>query len=261
MTVEGAALFTTFLLPSKQGYLILVLNYAIIYSMQNKLPKHIGIIMDGNRRWARDRGVTSLEGHKAGYEKVKRIAEACFDRGITMATFFAFSTENWDRPPEEVSYLMKLLALALRQEAAELHRKNIRLMVIGRPEGLPAEIRAGIAHAHELTKNNSRGTMVLAINYGGRAEIVDAVKKIITTGMKPVQVTEETVSHNLYSPFIPDPDLIIRTSGELRTSGFLLWESAYSELYFSKKYWPDFSEKDLDEAIEEYSRRQRRFGR
>lgn len=229
--------------------------------MQKQIPNHIGIIMDGNRRWAKENGVSTLEGHRRGYGNLKNIAQWCLDRGIKILSVFAFSTENWDRTKEEVSYLMDLIKYVLENEVDTYHKKNIRILISGRIEGLPLELQELAGQAMEKTKNNSAGIFNALVNYGGRSEIVDAMKKIMASGIKPEQITEDTVSQNIYSPFISDPDLIIRTSGELRTSGFLLWEAAYSELYFTKKYWPDFNEKDLDEAIEEFGRRQRRFGR
>jgi undecaprenyl diphosphate synthase len=229
--------------------------------MQNTIPQHIGISMDGNRRWAKAKGLPAIEGHRVGAETFKKIGQHCLDTGIKYLTVFSFSTENWDRPKKEVEFLFNLCKTFIRNEIDDLHKKNVRFNIFGRLAGLPNALQEEISRAMEITKENTRAVFSMALNYGGRPEIVDAVKKIIAAGVKPEQVTEEVISQNLYSPFIPDPDLIIRTSGELRTSGFLLWESAYSELYFTKKYWPDFSEQDLDEAIEEYGRRQRRFGK
>lgn len=216
--------------------------------------------MDGNRRWAKRRGLPTLEGHRRGYDAFKRVGEWCLDRGIEILTVYAFSTENWNRSKKEVNYLMKLLSLALSKEVDDLHRKNIKISVIGRIKELPDHLQRHIAKAMHLTKNNTRGTLQLAINYGGRAEIVDAVKKIVRQAKSVSQITEATISEQLYTAHQPDPDLIIRTSGEQRTSGFLAWEGVYSELLFLNKNWPDFTERDLDGALSEFGRRQRRFG-
>jgi len=217
--------------------------------------------MDGNRRWARRHGLPTLEGHRRGYYKFKKVGEWCLDRGIEILTVYAFSTENWNRSKKEVNYLLRLLSLALNTEIDDLHRKNIRVSVIGRVHELPKRLQQHIAAAMKLTNHNTRGTLQLAINYGGRVEIVDAMKKIYRTAKSAAQITEKSISEALYTAHQPDPDMIIRTSGEQRTSGFLAWEGVYSELYFLKKNWPDFTEKDLDEALAEFARRQRRFGK
>lgn len=222
--------------------------------------RHLGIIMDGNRRWAKKRGLPALEGHRRGYGTFKRVGEWCLDRGIDILTVYAFSAENWNRSKKEVNYLMKLLSLALSSEVNDLHRKNIRISVIGRVKELPQHLQKHISQAMELTKNNTRGTLQLAINYGGRHEIVDAVKKVMRTAKSASAITEKSMSAAMYTAGQPDPDLIIRTSGEQRTSGFLTWQSVYSELLFIKKNWPDFTERDLDDALQEFARRQRRFG-
>lgn len=222
--------------------------------------RHLGIIMDGNRRWAKRRGLPSLAGHRRGYDIFKLVGEWCLDRGIEVLTVYAFSTENWNRSKKEVEYLMRLLTLALSKEVDGLHRKNIRISVIGRVHELPKRLQKHISDAMELTKNNTRGTIQLAINYGGRAEIVDAVKKVYRTAKSASAITEKSIGEAMYTKHQPEPDMIIRTSGEQRLSGFLTWQSVYSELYFLKKNWPDFSEADLDTALLEYKRRQRRFG-
>lgn len=228
--------------------------------MTKKL-EHLGFIMDGNRRWARERGSDIMEGHQKGYEKFKDVAKWCLDRGIKTVTAFAFSTENWNRPKKEVSYLMKLLSLALSRDIDEFHKKNIRLKVIGRKEGLDSNILSLIKKAEDLTKNNTAGLLQLAVNYGGRTEILDAVKRMIEDKVPSENISEESFAGYLYTAGVSDPDLIIRTSGEKRLSGFLLWQSAYSELLFIDKYWPDLSASDVDYAIEEYARRERRYGR
>lgn len=222
--------------------------------------RHLAIIMDGNRRWAKRRGLPTLAGHRRGYDVVMKMGDWCLDRGIEILTVYAFSTENWNRSKKEVGYLMKLLSMALSKEVGGLHRKNIRISVIGRIHELPKRLQLHIASAMELTKNNTRGTLQLAINYGGRAEIVDAVKKIYRTAKSSATITEKSVGEAMYTALQPDPDMIIRTSGEQRLSGFLAWQGVYSELYFTPKNWPEFSERDLDVALSEFKNRQRRFG-
>lgn len=234
--------------------------YSSLSKNNNHGVRHLGIIMDGNRRWAKKRGLPSLEGHRRGYATFKKVGEWCLDRSIDILTVYAFSTENWNRSKKEVNYLMKLLSLALSSEVDDLHRKNIRISVIGRVKELPKHLQKHIASAMELTKNNTRGTLQLAINYGGRLEIVDAVKKVMRTAKSVSAITEASLSEAMYTAQQPDPDLIIRTSGEQRLSGFLAWQGVYSELLFVEKNWPDFNERDLDSALAEFSRRQRRFG-
>lgn len=222
--------------------------------------RHIAIIMDGNRRWAKERGLPSLEGHRAGYERLKESAEWIFDRGIKTLTVFAFSTENWKRTQEEVGYLMDLFEFALTHELHRFMERGIRLRVIGRREGFRPSIIRAIDTAERQTAQNLRGTICLCVNYGGRSEIVDACKKIVEAGVKADEITEERLTEAMYWPDMPTPDVLIRTSGEERTSGFLTWESVYSELFWVKKHWPDFDEAELDRVIEEYAARQRRYG-
>lgn len=222
--------------------------------------KHLAIIMDGNRRWAKERGMISVQGHREGYETLKRIGIACLERGIRILTVFAFSTENWKRTEEEVGYLMDLLESALRNELAFFKSKEIRIRVIGRRDGLRPSVCSAIEDAERETAHFSACTLCLCVNYGGRAEIVDACKALVAKGVSADQIDEHAIASNLYWPDMPDPDLIIRTSGEERLSGFLLWQSAYSELYWTKKHWPDFDEHELDAALEAYAERQRRFG-
>lgn len=222
--------------------------------------RHLGIIMDGNRRWAKKRGLPTLEGHRRGYLTFKRIGEYCLNRGINILTVYAFSTENWNRTKKEVSYLMNLLSTALTNEVDDLHQKNIRISIIGRVDELSKKLQQQIARAMEKTKNNTHGTLQLAVNYGGHSEIVDAVKKVMRTAKSASAITEKSLSEAMYTAHQADPDLIIRTSGEQRLSGFLTWQSVYSELLFVETLWPDFSEHDVDAALAEYSRRQRRFG-
>ncbi|MBU4332580.1 di-trans,poly-cis-decaprenylcistransferase [Patescibacteria group bacterium] len=225
------------------------------------MPKHIAIVMDGNRRWAREQGLALLQGHLAGYDKLKQVGDWCLKRGIKILTIYAFSTENWNRKKNEVNYLMRLLKIGLTKESKEFYKRGIQLRVFGRISGLSKDLQTAIKEAVEKTKTNTKSILNIAINYGGRAEIVDAIKNIVAKEIPASKIDEETVNENIYTAGLPDPELIIRTSGEYRLSGFLTWQSVYSELYFCPKYWPAFSEKDLDEALEEYARRQRRFGK
>ena len=226
------------------------------------IPYHLGIIIDGNRRWARERGLSDLEGHRRGLEKLKKVGKWCKNKGVKILTIFVFSTENWNRSKGEVNYLMRLLKQALgKKEIDRLNKDGIKLQVIGQKERLDKSLQELIKKGEERTKNNKEGILNLAVSYGGRPEIIAAIKEIIKKKIPVEKITEEVVNQNLWTAGLPYPDLIVRTSGELRTSGFLTWQTAYSELYFCKKHWPAFSEKDLDEALREYSRRQRRFGR
>lgn len=223
--------------------------------------KHLGIIPDGNRRWAKARGLPKFEGHRRGYEKFKQVGEWAQERGIETLTFYAFSTENWKRSKQEVSYLMNLFREMMKRDILGLHKRGIRLRVIGAIAELAKDLQRLIADAMAMTKQNRRSTLNVAINYGGRSEILQAVRNLLRRRLQPAEVTEASFSRALFTAGEPDPDLIIRTSGEKRLSGFLTWQSAYSELHFVKKHWPDFSERDLDAALSEYARRQRRFGR
>jgi len=221
---------------------------------------HLGIIMDGNRRWAKEHGLPGLEGHRCGYDKIVEVGDWCLARGIKVLTVYAFSTENWNRTQEEVGYLMDLFYKALTVEIEAFHRKGIKVRVIGSREKLSEKLIAAIDAAEAKTKDNREGTLNLAINYGGRLEIVTAMKRALAAGVKPEELSEEVISQNIWTAGQPDPDLIIRTSGEQRLSGFLTWQSVYSELYFCRKNWPDFAEADLDEAVAEFNSRNRRFG-
>ena len=225
-----------------------------------EIPKHVGVILDGNRRWAKERNLPTLEGHLVGYNKVKKITDWFFDRGVEIISVYAFSTENWNRSQEEVNYLMKLLERAVEEEVKEAKEKDFRLLISGRISELPGDLPDSCQRAMDETKAGSRGTLNICLNYGGRAEIVDAVKKMVKNGIEPEQVHEGMLKKYLYNSNLADPDIIVRTSGEQRLSGFLLWESAYSELMFMEKYWPDFEENDVDTIINEYNNRQRRFG-
>ena len=225
------------------------------------IPYHVGIIIDGNRRWASEKGLPTFEGHRQGYEKLKKVGKWCKNRGVKILTIFTFSTENWNRAEKEVNYLMKLLRHALAErEINWVHKEGIKLRVIGQKERLDNSLQQLIKKAEKKTKNNKEGILNLAISYGGRPEIVSAIKKIVRKKILPKDITEEVINKNLWTAGLPYPDLLIRTSGELRTSGFLTWQAAYSELYFLDKHWPDFTESDLDKAFSEYARRQRRFG-
>lgn len=217
--------------------------------------------MDGNRRWAKERGKPSFDGHRAGYERMKQVGDWCLDRGVEVLSVFAFSTENWKRTEEEVGFLMDLLEEALTKELTSFHEKNVCLKVIGSRDRLRPSVLRAIEVAEETTKGNTRATFAICLNYGGRGEIVDACRKIVSSGIAATEITEQTLQTNMYWPGMPEPDLVVRTSGEERLSGFLLWESAYSEIYWCKKHWPDFDEKELDMALEEYVTRQRRFGK
>jgi len=225
-----------------------------------KIPTHVGLIMDGNGRWATQRGLPRLAGHKAGVENVKPTVLAAKKFGIKYLTFYAFSTENWKRPQDEVSGIMNLLSIFIDREVNNLHKEGVRILHIGRRERLDQSLREKIEGAIELTKNNTTITVQMGLDYGGRDEITQAVRKIVTSGVSLEEVTEELISQNLYTAGIPDPDLVIRTSGEMRTSNFLIWQSAYAEWIFPETYWPDFTEEIFWQMLVEYSRRNRRFG-
>jgi undecaprenyl diphosphate synthase len=225
------------------------------------VPYHIGIIMDGNGRWASAKGLPRSMGHKKGAEVVKEIVQTSANMGIKALTLFGFSEENWARPQDEVSLLMLLAETYLKKELQNLHKENVRFQVIGNKEKLPKNLRQVIEDAEQTTLNNDRFFLNLALSYSGRLDIVDAVKRIISEGITVDMLTEDTLSSYLSLHNLPDPDLIIRTSGEQRISNFLLWQAAYSELYFSPAMWPDFDKKELETAIQSYQQRQRRFGK
>ena len=225
------------------------------------VPNHVAIIMDGNGRWARARGLPRLAGHKAGTENLRRIVEACVEFGIKYLTIYAFSTENWGRPQDEVQGLMKIFDDVFDRELAELHRQGARLRHIGRMEGVRESMQDKIRRGENHTKNNDRLILNVAFNYGGRDEIVHAIQEMIRQGVKPEEVTDELVSEYMFTSGTPDPDLVIRTSGEMRISNFLLWQAAYAEWIFPEVYWPDFGRKELLDAICDYSQRERRYGR
>jgi undecaprenyl diphosphate synthase len=229
-----------------------------------KVPRHVAIIMDGNGRWAAARGMPRAEGHRRGVEALRRTIRAAVDIGISYVTIFSFSAENWSRPASEVGELMGLLRRFIRNDLAELHKSNVRVRVIGERQSLDPDIGRLLVEAEELTKANDGLTLLVAFNYGARQEIARAARRIaeeVAGGrLAPADITVETVGGHLDAPDVPDPDLIIRTSGEQRLSNFLLWQSAYSELVFVPGYWPDFDRAALEAAIREYQQRERRFG-
>ena len=231
------------------------------YPEITRIPQHVGIIMDGNGRWARERGLPRLAGHKAGTENIRRVLRAATDFGIQALTVYAFSTENWGRPAEEVAGLMNLLGQGIRREIKELNAEGVRICHSGRLIGVAPRLAQQIRDAVALTSSNERITLNVAFNYGGRAEIVDAVQQIIRDGCSAENVTEELISRHLYTSDLPDPDLIIRTAGEYRLSNFLLWQAAYAEYYATPAFWPDFDEAEFAAALIEYSQRERRFGK
>ena len=225
------------------------------------VPRHIAIVMDGNRRWARKRHLPAIAGHRAGVETIRKTLRAARERGVEYLTLYSFSTENWSRDPEEVTGLMALLEETIRRETDSLVRDDVRLEVIGRLHELSPGLQRSIAGAVEATSKCAHGVMTLAFNYGGRAEIVDAVRRIVGDGVAADAVDEAAIASRLYAPAHPDPDLLIRTGGELRVSNFLLWEVAYAEMWATPVLWPDFSVNDLDDALGSYAKRERRFGR
>ena len=223
-------------------------------------PNHVAIIMDGNGRWAEQRELSRLEGHTAGFENIRSIVRCLNEYQIKYVTLYGFSTENWNRPEDEVSFLLQLLEKRIEKESIELHKNDVIIRHLGRLEELPQSIQLAINRAMQLTENNKGMTLGFAFNYGGRIEILDAVRRIIAEGIPPQDVDGKLLNSYLYTAGLPDVDLLIRTSGELRLSNFLLWQTAYSEYYFTKVLWPDFNEKELRKALLSYSRRKRRFG-
>jgi undecaprenyl diphosphate synthase len=225
------------------------------------IPRHIAIVMDGNRRWARQRHLPAIAGHRAGVETIRKTLRAARERGVEYLTLYSFSTENWSRDPAEVTGLMGLLEETIRRETDSLVRDDVRLEVIGRLHELSPGLQHSIAGAVAATSKCAHGVMTLAFNYGGRAEIVDAVRRLVADGIAPDAVDDAAIASRLYAPEHPDPDLLIRTGGELRVSNFLLWEVAYAEMWATPVLWPDFSVKDLSDALGSYAKRERRFGR
>jgi len=224
------------------------------------LPDHIAIIMDGNGRWAQARGLPRLAGHRAGTENLRRVIEACIEFGVQYLTIYAFSTENWDRPLQEVQGLMKIFEDVIDRELQELHDQGVQLRHIGRLDRLAPAFRRKVLYALDYTRHNTRLILNVAFNYGGRDEIVNAIQQMILDGLEPDEITCETVNQYLFTAGIPDPDLIIRTSGEQRGSNFLIWQGAYAEWYFTPVYWPDFDKGELRKALHEFSQRERRYG-
>ncbi|MBI4432498.1 MAG: isoprenyl transferase [Candidatus Omnitrophica bacterium] len=235
--------------------------------MNNKTPEHIAIIMDGNGRWANSRGLPRAAGHRAGVKTVREIVKASAELGVPILTLYAFSQENWKRPKEEVAILMELLEYFLSREIEALRKEGVRLKFIGHLEALPPHILNELHKAVESTKNNKKLILNIALNYGARTEILDAVERIVEKARRGElemgpdgRITEEIFSNYLYTQGLPDPDLLIRTSGEMRLSNFLLWQLSYAEIYITKKFWPDFTRDDFLRAVHEYQRRERRFG-
>lgn len=227
---------------------------------ERAVPRHIAFVMDGNRRWAKQRHLPAIAGHRAGVETIRRTVRAARERGVEYVTLYSFSTENWKRGDDEVGALMALLEETIRRETRALVEDGVRLRVIGRLHELSERSQDAIARAVSATEAGTKGTMTIAFNYGGRAEIVDAVRAIVREGLPPEQVDEAAIASRLYAAEHPDPDLLIRTGGELRVSNFLLWEVAYAEMWATDVLWPDFSVDDLDRALASYASRERRFG-
>jgi undecaprenyl diphosphate synthase len=228
--------------------------------LPESVPTHVGIIMDGNGRWANRRGLPRLAGHHAGTENVRRITIACTDAGVRVLTIYAFSTENWRRPADEVFGLMRLLLQRIDKEAAELHRNNVRIRHVGALEGIQPRLAERVRAAVELTRGNTGLVLNVAFNYGGRQEIARAVQRVLALGVQPTDVTEELIDRHLDTAGLPDLDLVIRTGGEMRLSNFLLWQAAYAEYYSTPVCWPDFGREELFQAFAEFGRRARRFG-
>jgi len=231
---------------------------------KTRFPRHVAIIMDGNGRWAQRRHLPRIAGHRAGVSSARQVIESCAKLGIPALTLYAFSMENWRRPQAEIDFLMRLLREYLRKELPEIHRNNIRMLVIGRLDKLPQAVRDDVARAMDLTSGNSGMKLAVALNYGARAEIVDAFNSILehlkNNGATSPPVDEETISGHLYTAGLPDPDLLIRTSGEMRVSNFLLWQIAYAEIYVTETLWPDFTRVRLLEALLDFQKRERRYG-
>jgi len=226
-----------------------------------KIPYHVGIIMDGNGRWAQARGLPRIVGHRAGTENLRRILRACVEFGIKILTIYAFSTENWNRPLNEVRGLMLILEQVIDRELADLNKNGVQIRHIGRIEGISERLRKRIRKAVETTKDNDSLILNVAFNYGGRAEILDAARSLLRKGVSPDTLTEEMFANHLYTAGLPDPDLIIRTGGDMRLSNFMIWQAAYAEIYSTPTFWPDFDQEELRKALLDYASRERRFGR
>ncbi len=230
--------------------------------MEQKIPYHIGLIMDGNRRWAKKKGFPVFRGHREGLNNLETIGDYLLERGVKILTVYAFSYENWKRTEKEVAFLMRLLFSFLGDRSInKIHKKGIKLNIVGNTEKLSTEMKKRIKKAEKLTKNNKKGILNLAVSYSGRMEIMTAIKNIVKKKILPEKINEKTLENELFTKNIPHPDLIVRTGGECRLSNFLIWQSAYSELYFSDKLWPSFTKKDMDNALNEYTKRERRFGK
>lgn len=227
----------------------------------DKVPVHVAIIMDGNGRWAAKRKLPRLAGHRAGTENLREIISACVEFDVKYLTLYSFSTENWGRPRDEIAGLMRILGDVIEREVEKLHEEGVQLRHIGHLEGLSSMLRNKVLDAIELTRDNSRLILLLAFNYGGREEIICAVREIVRDGVKPEDINEELIAKYLFTAGVPDPDLVIRTSGEMRTSNFLIWQSSYSEWYVTPTLWPDFDKEELRKALTAYGQRDRRFGR
>lgn len=230
-------------------------------SALTKIPAHVAIIMDGNGRWAQKRGLPRKEGHRAGVENMRRVLEAAVEFGVPVLTVYAFSTENWARPEDEVHGLLGILEETIRREVPELHKNGVKLRHLGRLDGISEQMRQAVHAAIELTKHNDRIVLNVAFNYGGRAEILDAIRKMIVEHVPPEKVDEALFASYLYTAGLPDPDLIVRTAGEMRLSNFLIWQAAYAEYYSTPTFWPDFDKQELFNALLAFSQRQRRFGK
>jgi len=239
---------------------VAVKSSAVIVNKTSPLPNHVAIIMDGNGRWAKQRGLPRLAGHEAGTSNVRRVVDRFNNYEVKYLTLYAFSTENWRRPDEEVNGLLHIFARMIDRETKALHEKGVRLFHLGKADSLSEELQTKVNKAIELTKNNTGITLSIAFDYGGRAEILDAVRRIVRDGIRPEDITDSLFSSYLYTPNVPEPDLIIRTAGEMRLSNFLIWQSAYSEYYSTPTLWPDFKDEEVDKALIAYSRRERRFG-
>ena len=237
-----------------------VKSSAVIVNKTSPLPNHVAIIMDGNGRWAKQRGLPRLAGHEAGTSNVRRVVDRFNNYEVKYLTLYAFSTENWRRPDEEVNGLLHIFARMIDRETKALHEKGVRLFHLGKADSLSEELQTKVNKAIELTKNNTGITLSIAFDYGGRAEILDAARRIVRDGIRPEDITDSLFSSYLYTPNVPEPDLIIRTAGEMRLSNFLIWQSAYSEYYSTLTLWPDFKDEEVDKALIAYSRRERRFG-
>ena len=224
------------------------------------IPNHVAIIMDGNGRWAEKRGLPRLSGHSAGTDNVRRVIKCFNDYDVKYVTIYAFSTENWSRPQREVQGLMRIMEDVIDREAENLHKDGVKLIHLGNLDGISEKLKQKVQYAIELTEANSRGTLCIAFNYGGRAEIIDAVKRILRDDILPNEIDETLISRYLYTMNVPDPDLIIRTGGEMRLSNFLIWQAAYSEYYATQTLWPDFGPEEIEQALIAYSERERRFG-